>query len=77
MARNGALASRPLRAVQIGDEIGCESARHVDFTVGKVDHEQNAVDQGIAESDECIDAALGQAGHYQADPLGPLCTCPT
>ena len=52
-----------------GQEEGREGAGHGDVAVGEVDQPQNAVDHGVAERDQPIDAADGQAEHEQIEPL--------
>src|SRR5690606_12602867 len=46
-----------------------ECAGHKDFAVREVNHEQDAVDEGIAKSDQGVDTALRQPGNDQTDPL--------
>jgi hypothetical protein len=59
-----------LSAVQEGfrQEHGREGPAHEDFAVGEVDHLEDAIHQGVTESDEGVDAAQRQAGHAQVKP---------
>jgi len=34
---------------------------HIDFTMGKIEHTQNAINHGVADGDQGIDTAQGQA----------------
>ncbi len=53
----------------IGQKIGGERPAHKDFAVGKVDHAQDAVDQGVPQGDQGIDAAQGDPVNGQVKPL--------
>ena len=52
-----------------GDEQRGEGAPHEDFAVGEVDHEQDAVDERVAERDEGVDAPQRDAGDDEVLPL--------
>ena len=56
----------------IRDEERGHGAEHEHVAVGEVDHEQHAVDQRVAECDEGVEAALGDAEDHQAAPLVAL-----
>ena len=45
------------------DEVRGERARHEDLAVGEVDHEQDAVDQAVAERDQGDDCPLRHPEH--------------
>ena len=48
-------------------EQGRERAEHVDFAMGEVDQLDDAVDERIAQGDERVDAASGQAAEKELD----------
>ena len=59
----------------IGQKISDERPAHEDFTVGEVDHAQNAIHQGVPQGDQRIDAAQGQPEDNQILPdLGAVFT---
>ena len=53
----------------IGHKIGRKCTRHVDFAVGEVDHQEDAVYERIAQGDQGVDAALGKSRDGKAQPL--------
>ena len=59
--------------VGIGSEslkykISAERAHHHDVSMGEVDHEEDTVDQGIADGDQGIDAAENKTVNGEPDP---------
>src|SRR5579885_2062485 len=52
-----------------GQEITGEGARHRDVAVGEIDEAQDAVDHGVAERDQRVDAADREAEHDEVEPL--------
>ena len=42
-----------------GDDQGREGADHINFTMGKINELDDAVDHGVAECNQRIDAAAG------------------
>ena len=49
-------------------EQAAEPARHHDFGVGEVDEPEHAVDEGVAEGDEGVEEAVGEAPDDERDP---------
>ena len=56
----------------VSDEEGRHGAVHEHVAMGEVDNEQHAVDEGVAEGDERVDASLGDAVNDQVPPVGEL-----
>ena len=57
----GAHSGDRAQAQLVHDEPGHVCAYHDDVAVGKVQQQDNAVHHTVAQSDQCIDAAKGQA----------------
>ena len=56
------------RAERPHHEQAAEPARHHDFGVGEVDEPEHAVDEGVAEGDERVEEAVGEAPDDERDP---------
>ncbi len=69
MPGSGCCSRKPERSSGVGDEIAGERAGHHDVAVGEIDQAQHAVDHGVAQRDQRIDAADRQAEHDEVEPL--------
>src|SRR5579875_2282047 len=69
--RSGRYATRSTATAMRGDVVRGVRAGHEHVAVREVDHVEDAVHHGVAERDEGVDAALGQAELHEVEPLRP------
>ena len=69
IAEDGAAVEKSGLGERGGDEISGEGAGHHDVAMREIDQAQDAVDHGVAERHQGVDAADGDAEDQEFEPL--------